>query len=752
MTYKVSVAMLLATATVLFPARTPAQGVDSAYREQMFERYLDLPSYVQGGVVDPHWLRDGSSMWFVEQTSDGTQIYTVTAGSTTKAPLVQVDRLKAALAKMLGHEVGSRGLPFDTVRFSDDESSIRFVVEGKAFDLRLQDYSLRRASAPSEEEKQRAQPQVVTKPFHSGDAPILEVLTPDGQWFASLVDYNLAIRSAYDGRLKTFTTDGKKDHSWVLDGAQWSPDGYTLATRKIDSSRVGFIPIVHWLKPEEEVEWAHYSRSGGPLPQQEMYLVGRVSEQAVRVDVGNGEDSQLTLASWLPDGSEVLLYKANRANSQIDLLATNAATGATRVILTERSDTFLQMGYTANPSATLVKSTKQFIWTSQRDGWNHLYLYDLSGRLIRGLTHGQFVVLQVLSVDDASGWVYFTAHGNSQRPYDTHLYRVGLDGHGFTRLTEGDGQHNIKMAPSNKFFADTHSSIDRPPRTELRNSSGGLLQVLSIANVDRLSELHWSAPEAFVAKAADGHTDLYGVMYKPFDFDAGRKYPIIEVIYGGPQISVVQKEFVYEIPYSVGAAAQALAQLGFVVWIVDARGTTDRGKQFQDLVYLNWGRNEIPDHVAVLKQLVSRYPFMDGDRTGLFGASWGGYMTVRGMVMAPDVYKVGVAEWPVVDLYDHWAEAIEPYMGLPQHHPAAYEYASSTRLAGQLRGKLLLVHGTSDVNAPFSSTIQMVEALTRAGKPYDLIVLPEQAHKLYGVSRTYALHRVAQYFIDNLKP
>ena len=247
-----------------------------------------------------------------------------------------------------------------------------------------------------------------------------------------------------------------------------------------------------------------------------------------------------------------------------------------------------------------------------------------------------------------------------------------------------------------------------------------------------------------MVKAADKKTDLYGVLFKPYDFDPKKKYPVLDDIYNGPQRTQAPRRFT-EVVWP-----QAIAQLGFIVFLVDGRGTTERGKEFQDVVYGNFGRNEIPDHVAALKNLAEKRPYMDLTRAGMFGGSWGGYMTIRAMLMAPDDYKAGVAIAPVADLYDHNAIPIEYYMGLPQDNRESYEFGSSLRLAGNLKGNLLLIHGTSDVNATFSATMKLVEALIRAGKPFDLIAAPELNHALSGSSGRYIQEALRKYFQKHL--
>ncbi len=359
------------------------------------------------------------------------------------------------------------------------------------------------------------------------------------------------------------------------------------------------------------------------------------------------------------------------------------------------------------------------------------------------LTRGTWPVKSLVAADETRGWIYFTAQGDRQRPYDTHLYRAGLEREGFEQLTSDPGRHAPVFSPSREFLLDSHSSLDRPPAVDLKRADGTLLLTIARADIEGLKALRWAPPEEFTAKAADGRTDLYGVIYKPFDFDPKRHYPVIEIIYAGPQTT--------QVPRTFDGSASALAQLGFIVVLLDARGTPERGKEFQDVVYGNLGRHEIPDHVAVLKQIAKRRPYMDMKRVGVCGRSHGGYFTIRAMLLAPDVYRVGVASAPAVEVYGH-SSRVEPYLGLPSENPDAYEYASNLRLAGNLEGKLLMIHGTADINAPFSQTMKMADALIRANKPFDLLVLPGVTHFPAGDAERYWDDAVRRYFEKHFKP
>jgi len=546
-----------------------------------------------------------------------------------------------------------------------------------------------------------------------------------------------------------------------VEGAKWSPYNFKLAAVKVDNRKVHRLPIVHWLKPQEEVEWVPFTKVGGPMPQVEIFVIDILSRKQIRVDIGNKPDQLLRIIGWLPDSSELLFTRMSRDFKVLDLIAANSNDGSTRVILTETQKTFIDPPYLSGSGFSLFEDGKRFIWISERDGWAHLYLYDINGNLIRRLTTGTFPVMKVVTMDEKRSWVYFTAHADT-RLYDTHLYRVDFEGKRFKRLTEGTGQHNVapnilrlfgalegnQFSPSKEFFLDTHSSVDRPPVVELRKADGTLLQTLTQANIDALKDLKWSPPEEFVIKAADGQTDLYGVLYKPYDFDPNKKYPVIDHIYNGPQTTWVPRTFIN----SRGIRAQALAQLGYIVFLVDGRGTPERGKEFQDVVYRNIGRNEILDHVATLHQLAEKRPYMDLNRVGVFGGSWGGYMVFRALVLAPDVYHVGISTTPGVEFAYMGNGAVEPWMDLPEHNKEGYEYGSSLWLADKLKSKLLLLCGTSDVNVNFGETMLLVEGLVRAGKPFDLIVFPDQTHWFTGASNKYWMDAIRRYFQEYLKP
>jgi len=752
---KLAICAFVVASLVLVAASAHGQQTQQSEREAMYRRYLEFPSYVKGGSITPHWMADGSSFWYAEGAPANTVIYKVDPAANTRAPLFDTARLRRALAPLLGYEPPYRGVPFAEFTFLDGEKAVKFTLENKEFVLQLATYTITQAPAVSEAEKNRLTPQAG------------EVLSPDGRWFAEIKEHNLWLRSTYDGRNVQLTADGIADYAWGdwwwEKQVEWSVDSFKLAVKKRDMRQVLKIPLVHYLKPTEEVEWIPWPwKSGTATEQVELFIIDMLSKRQVRVETDEEPGQRIFMLGWQPDGSELLFLRTDRYLKKLDVMAGNPATGSTRMVLSETSEVSIDL-YRQQPF-TLLEDGSGFIWLSQRSGWKHVYLYDMNGRLIRQLTEGEFPVVRVASVDAKAGWVYFIAQGDKQRVYDTHLYRVNLEGNGFSRLTEAPGQHyfqmfgnvveRVQLAPSKQFFLDTHSTKARPPSVELRRADGTLLQTLSRANVEGLRELRWTPPEEFVVKAADGRTDLYGVLYKPYDFDPRKKYPVIEFIHGG--MSMVPRTFTgrgeQEGP---DVWLQAMAQLGFIAFVVDGRGPWiggARGSEFERVAYGSWGRYEIPDHVATLKQLGEKRAYMDLSRVGVFGLSMGGYYAVRALLQAPDDYHVGIAVAPVIEISEHGNYL---WLGPPERNKEAYEYASNLRLASNLKGKLLLLHGTNDDAVPFSHTMRMVEALTRAGKPYDLIVLPEWDHWYRNETRareSYRLEAYRRYFEEHLKP
>jgi dipeptidyl aminopeptidase/acylaminoacyl peptidase len=392
----------------------------------------------------------------------------------------------------------------------------------------------------------------------------------------------------------------------------------------------------------------------------------------------------------------------------------------------------------------MLADGKRFVWLSDRSGSPQLYLYQIDGRLIATLTPDTLLAISAIAEDEVRGWLYWTALANGPRA-DTHLYRIRLDGTELGRLTEEAGRHDIQLAPSGSFFIDTHSSAIRPPSVDLRRADGTLVRTLATADITELEKLGWEPPEEFVVTAADGVTQVYGVLYKPHDFDSGGRYPVIDQIYLAATGALDAPR-----DFFTATWAPALAQLGFIVVRLDWRGSL-AGGSLRKSIYGNIGRYEIPDHVAALEQLAAQRPYMDMSRVGIFGGSYGGYIALRAMLQAPGFFDVGIASAPITDMAEHYGNEIA--VGPIETSREAYEYASNIPLAKNLRGKLLLVHGTCDAAVPLSHTIRIIEEFTRTGRPYDLILMPGEDHGGWSPSNAaYFLDARRRYFVEHLKP
>lgn len=708
---------------------------DSVYR-----RLLAFSTLVKGGSITPNWMADRRSFWYVEGAPARTRFLRIDPTTGAATPLFDIPRLRTALASQLGHNPPYEGAPFETFSFVDQERAITFALEGSMFRWEIASGQLRRLGPAT-----TAAPVAGPVP----GAPVTALPSPNGQWTAIVERHNLALKATADGRTVPLTTDGVDRYGWALYPVSWAPNGTSLLAGKSDQRAIHFIPVVHWLKANrEEITYQPYPGTGEATPLAELHLVDAISGRRVTVE-GTAPDHDIFPLGWRRGGSEVLFLRSHRLRKSVELLAAAVATGKAAVLVRDSQATFVE-GLALNPANlyTSVGDGERFVWRSERTGWSNLYLYDAAGTLIRPLTSGNAPVENVVAIDERGGWVYYLAHGDPARPYDEHVFRVDLEGKRSTRLTPGTGVHAAVFSPDRSVFLATHSTVARPPEVELRRNDGSLVRSLAQADITGLTSLGWRAPEPFTVKAADGTTDLWGVLYLPHNFDRARRYPVVDLQYMG--------NFIHSAPHRfagtwLGDDAQSLTQLGFVVFIVDARGTPGRGKAFQDFTYRNVGVIEVPDHAATLRQLARTRPYMDTTRVGITGYSWGGYFTIRAMLTEPDLFKVGVAGAPVVDFIAA-TSPIEPYMGLPQDNPTGYQQGSNPRLAANLKGKLLIHIGTSDVNVTFNHTMRMADALIKAGKFFDLLVMPGETHGLTPTAMAYYNEARNRYLVEHLKP
>jgi dipeptidyl-peptidase-4 len=586
----------------------------------------------------------------------------------------------------------------------------------------------------------------------SGKAELSDVkISPDGKYVSFLRNHNIWLVSTSDGKERAFTTSGteevrKGELDWVYpeelelySAYWWAPDSSSIAYLEMDERKVTQFPIIDFESFTGEVEMQRYPVAGGNSPVVRM-LVGSLNGGEPRVmDIGTETDIYIPRVNWLPDSRRLAIQRLNREQTVLDLLLAEVATGKSSTLLSEKDRYWINV----RDDLHFFKDGKRFLWSSERSGYRHLYLYDLSGAQLAQLTKGNWEVIHLSGVDEAKGIVYFTATEKS--PTERHLYRVDLDGSGFSRVTKEDGTHSVQLSPFADFYVDTFSTAMTPPRQDVYRIDGAHSAVLNENKVYELARYRLSPVEFCSLPSRDG-VSLNCFLIKPPQFDPARKYPVIVYTYGGPHAQVVLNAW----EGSNFLWNEMMAQKGFIIFALDNRGSEGRGHVFEESIYHKFGALELSDQrdgVAWLR----RQPWVDPARIGIWGWSYGGYMTLHAMFEASDLFKVGFAGGPVTDWRYYDSIYTERYMGLPQKNPAGYQYSSPASHAAGLKGKLLIAQGTGDDNVHYSNTLKVINDLIQDGKYVEVIAAPGRGH---GISdppaRKIVWNRVTQFFLDNL--
>jgi len=731
----------------LAPLTGLAQGTIEDYRRAESFQTGAQRKLITVADVTPHWIAKSSRFWYRAAGPKKTEFILVDAALNTSAPAFDHERLAAALSRAAKQEVQATKLPFDTFEFVDDAKSIQFHIHDAEWTCTLASYECTKSPQTKKENE-------------------YEELSPDGKWAAFVKDHNLFVRYVPTGAVSQMTWDGVQDFDYatnlpslgdmVRQGTQdvkqgpvvfWSPDSSKLVTYRIDSRKAGRFTSLQFVPPDQLRPKAFtfvYPLPGEVLPSVEAFILDvksakltSVKTPPLEVSFDSGPDYV-----WFPDSKSFHYDFNERGFKAIELRAVDAETGEQKVVLREQSGQYVDPG---ESSSRFLEGTGEILWTSERDGWNHLYLYDgKTGKLINQVTQGPWVVRQIEAVDEKHRKVYFLAGGREkdEDPYQTHLYCVGLDGKGLTLLSPEDASHTASVSPDVAYYVDSFSRPDLPGASILRRTKDGSeVRTLVKGDATDLLATGWKYPEPFRGKTADGKSDLYGLIWRPSNFDVAKKYPIIEHVYTGPQDFFTPKTFAGSI---FRGGLQAVAELGAIVVMMDGRGTTGRSRAFHEFSYRNLG-GAFEDHVALIKQMAAKYPYMDADRVGIYGTSAGGYGAAHAMLVFPEFYKVGVTISGDQDarLDKTWWN--ELYQGYPVQDD--YVAQSNVTMAGRLAGRLLIEHGDVDDNVHPAGSMRFVDALMKANKSFDMLFVPNMAH---GERNNYLARRRWDYFVQNL--
>ena len=578
---------------------------------------------------------------------------------------------------------------------------------------------------------------------------IFEVASPDGKTAAGTVDGSLYIRQT-GGDDKKIIAKPIDKQSWDVEGALWSPDGRTIAVKLIDDSGVPRIPIVNWTGKREVVSMKPYSRAGDKIPRHQLYIVDVVSGNTTPVQHG-ANDPYFHILDWNASSDTLYFLRSDRLTRRLDLLAANAKDGTVTLVFTETNkfgDLWWNMlqGFDeqmSNANLVRILENGDFIWTSERNGFAHLYLYNQKGQLIRPLTEGKNAgfVRHLINIDEKRGYVYvITQAANADDLYKQTLYRFRLSDGQAQKLTEAPDIAARFSEDMEKLWVVRSGLPDRL-EVETFNHDGSNRKIVWSPDFSFLKENGFS-PEIVKTVAADGKTELRSLILKPKGFDPKKSYPVLESIYGGPNANVIENVFPN---FGLLNLWQELANRGFIIIRTDGRGTPGRGQAFQNYAAGRFGQVEIADHLAALRQLGKERGYMDLSRVGIFGASWGGYFTLRALLQEPDFYKAGVMMAPGFDV-SSMRVSVESFMGcLPIDCPAAYQAGDNSKDINKLKAPLLIIHGTADDDVPIAESLKLVEILQKAGKNHELIILPGANHS-FRSKLGYADVKAADFF------
>jgi len=745
-----SFAATLNAPIALAQADAPATGTKELTLDRLFS-----PPFLGGRATQGiEWAPDGKHFSYLERKGTGRdavlELWTMDAATGERKVLVNAETLKSVTQLEKAKTTQATGLgrvQADNYQWAPDGNSLLFIGTNSMVILDLKTMQ--------------------AKPVVSSEKEIEDPkFSPDGKWVSFSRDANLFAVNLASGETKTLTTGGSEEVlkgklDWVypeeLDTRTaywWSPDSSEIAYYEMDERPVTRYPIMDMSSPTGGTEYTRYPQAGEANPIVRVGVVevsGAGANAETRwMDTGANTDVYLARVNWLPDSRRIAIQRLNRGQNQLDLLFCDVSNGSSKIALTETDKYWLNI----SDDLYFFSDNKRFLWSSERSGYRHFYIYDNSGKELMQLTSGDWGISDLggfgpgamnhPAVDEKHGYVYFTS--NKDNLLETQLYRVSLNDKSLTRITKESGSNTSRISPDLSSFINSYSNATTPTRQDLYRIDGTRVAVINDGNVPDLAQYKLT-PQEFVEVTADDGTKLHASIIKPLDFDPSKKYPVLINVYGGPHVQLVRNSW-----GSLGYLMhEVLAAKGYIVFTLDNRGSWGRGHAFETPIYHQLGKVELQDQLAGVKYLKS-LGYVDPARIGITGGSYGGYMTLEALFNAPDAFKVGISDAPVTDwkLYD--TIYTERYMGRPQDNPEGYKNSSPVNQAQHLKGKLMLVHGTGDDNVHFANSVEVLNALIDSGLyPDQLMVFPGRGHGISdAAARVLMYRRIMEFTLNNL--
>ena len=759
-------------------------------------------------AVDPHWLKQSNKFWYTYETSEGKQWNIVDPLKNEKKAMFNRDKLAAELTKIIKDPFDGQHLPIDSIKFIKDENWIQFEVKS-TLEINKEEEVKKETKQEKIKKTFYFEYNLLTEQLNelvgfkkpkrkpnwaniSPDEKLIVFGRKNNLFYMDKTNYEKALKNEDDSTIieHAISQDGEPNFSWHSESAYggggetnvdieknknkrkpvfalWSEDSKHLAITKVDNRKVKDLWVINSIAdPRPTLETYKYWMPGEKeAPVDHLMIVDMTSFTYKEINVSLFKDQDIAVwnktsnvntrdddhkpSIWLGTNDKLYLSRTSRDLKRIDQCTVDINTGAVKILVEENLNTYVEI-----KKPGIIKSTEEFVEWSERDGWAHLYLYDKEGKLKNQITQGPWHVEDIVAIDEEKRVVYFSANGKEnvnattkEDPYYLHLYKVNLDGSGLQLLNAGNFDHSFMMNDKKSYFVNTSSRINSTPISSLYSSDGKKLMDLETADLNSLFAAGYKFPETFKVKADDGITDIFGVMYKPYDFDSTKKYPIIEYVYPGPQTESVNKSF------SKGMdRIDRLAQLGFIVVTMGNRGGHPaRSKWYHNYGYGNLRDYGLADKKATIEQLADKYSFIDRDKVGIHGHSGGGFMSTAAMLVYPDIFKVAVSNAGNHDnsVYNRWWS--EKHNGVKENISEKgdttflYMIDKNPDIAKNLKGKLLLIHGEIDNNVHPANTIRVVNALIKANKRFDMLILPTQRHG-FGDMNEYWFWKTADYF------